>query len=360
MEQYLRRLYYDLDSPVSYTGLAALWRKVKEDKKDKEITKDELKKWLQEQYTYTLHKPYKKPNEYRKTIVPGIDDQWQADLVEMREFSEFNEGYNYLLCVIDCYSKYAWCEKLKTKTGAETAAAFEKIFDNERSPSYIQFDLGHEFYNDKVKRLLKERGIEYFSTDSDKKASIVERFNRILKTRMWKYFTTHETRKWIDIYEKLVDDYNNSFHRTIKMTPVQASKPENSFAVWHNIYGAYLTAKYGKPMYKVGQTVRITKYKRVFDKGYLPNYTEEFFKIKEVKIGRPIVYKLEDLKGEELTGIFYEDELSPYDESDDTTYKIEKVLGRKTIKGKKFLLVKYKGWPDKFNEWIPAENLTTK
>ena len=68
---------------------------------------------------------------------------------------------------------------------------------------------------------------------------------------------------------------------------------------------------------------------------------------------------MEDLKGE-LTGIFYEDELSPYDESDDTTYKKEKVLGRKTIKGKKFVLVKYKGWPDKFNDWIPSENLTTK
>ena len=73
------------------------------------------------------------------------------------------------------------------------------------------------------------------------------------------------------------------------------------------------------------------------------NNTEEIFKVREVKIGRPIVYKLEDMKAEDLTGIFYEDELSPYDETGKTTYKVEKILGRKTVNGKKFMLVKYKG-----------------
>jgi len=276
----------------------------------------------------------------------------------MREFSEFNDGYNYLLCIIDCYSRYAWCEKLKTKTGAETARAFEKIFDEAGTvPAKMQFDRGKEFYNDKVKSLFEQKEIEYFSTDSDKKAAIVERFNRSLKTRMWKYFTAHETRKWIDILDRLVEDYNNSYHTTIKMNPVDAVKAENSALVWRNIYGAYLSAKYDIPKYREGQTVRISKYKRIFDKGYLPNYTEEFFKIKEVKIGRPIVYRLEDMKGEELTGIFYEEELSPYDETEDTTFKVEKILSRKSVKGNKFALVKYKGWPEKFNEWIPVDNL---
>jgi len=153
MEQYLRKLYYDLDSPVSYTGFSALWRKLKDDGKQKEISRADLMKCLTEQYVYSLHKSYKKPREYRKTIVPGIDEQWQAYLVEMKEFSEHNDGYNYLLCVIDCYSKYAWCEKLKTKTGQETAKTFEQIFNKGRTPN-------KEFYNEKVKNLLKERDIE--------------------------------------------------------------------------------------------------------------------------------------------------------------------------------------------------------
>ena len=175
---------------------------------------------------------------------------------------------------------------------------------------------------------------------------------------MWKYFTAHETRRWIDTYDRLVEGYNNTFHRSVKMTPIEASKPENSSLVWYNLYGAYLAAEYGQPKFKVGETVRISKYKTVFDKGYLPNYSEEFFKIKQVKIGKPIVYELEDTKGEELTGIYYEDELSPYDVTEETTHKVAKVLGKKTVKGKKYVLVKYKGWPDKFNEWIPTENLT--
>ena len=141
MEQYLRNLYYDLESPTSYTSLTNLWRKIKEDKKETEISKDQLKTWLQEQYTYSLHKPYKKPKIYRKTITHGIDDMWQADLVEMREFADSNDGYVYLLCVIDCFSKYAWVEPLKTKTGSEVAQVFERIFEKGRLPKLLQFIL---------------------------------------------------------------------------------------------------------------------------------------------------------------------------------------------------------------------------
>ena len=82
-EQYLRKLYYGIDSPTAYTGESILWRQIKLDKKNKELTREDLKKWLQEQYTYSLHKPYKKPSIYRKTMTSGVDDQWQADLVEM-------------------------------------------------------------------------------------------------------------------------------------------------------------------------------------------------------------------------------------------------------------------------------------
>ncbi len=149
-------------------------------------------------------------------MVSGIDDQWQADLVEMRKFSDSNEGNNYILCVIDCFSKFAWGVPLKTKTGVEVKAAFENIFNEGRVPDKIQFDEGKEFYNAQVKTLLTDKSIEFFSTHAGQKASTVERFNRSLKSRMWKYFTANETRKWRDIAENLVNDYNNTYHRTIK------------------------------------------------------------------------------------------------------------------------------------------------
>ena len=301
-EQYLRQLYYNPQSPVAYTSEINLWRQIKKDKK--EIALDDLKKWLNEQNTYTLHKPYNKPRLYRKIMVRDIDDQWQADLVEIREFSDTNEDYNYMLTVIDCFSRYAWTEPLKTKTGHETAQAFEQIFTAGRVPIKVQFDEGKEFYNHHVKKLMESRKIVFFSTFSDKKAAIVERFNRTLKSRMYKYFTENETRKWIDVVQSIVQGYNNSYHSTIKMSPVEASKPNNTETVWWNIYGSHITAEFGVPHFKVGQAVRISKYKSVFDKGYLPNFTEEYFKIKQILIGNPIVYKLEDLKGEDLNGVF--------------------------------------------------------
>ena len=359
-EQFLRNFYYGVENPTSFSSKSALWRKIKQDGLDKEITADELQKWLEEQYTYSLHKAYRKPAVYRKVITSCVDYQWQADLVEMREFSDSNSGYNYLLCVIDCFSKFAWVEPLKRKTAQETCEALKKIFETGRLPTKVQFDEGSEFHNSVVKQLLADKGINYFSTHAGQKASIVERFNRSIKSKLWKYFTANETREWVDIIQSFVNGYNNSFHSAVKMSPTQASQSENFLTVWQNLYHPQLIVKHGLAKFKLGQTVRISKYKTVFEKGYLPNFTEEVFKIKQVHYGTPIVYSLEDLKGEKIKGIFYAEELSPYSVSDETTYKIDKILGKKTVKGKKLLLVSYKGWPSKFDEWLPAENVTGK
>jgi hypothetical protein len=359
-EQYLRKLYYGIDSPTAFTGKNSLLRKIKQDGFAKEITGEKLDEWLQKQYTYSLHKTYRKPSVYRRVLTSFVDDQWQADLLELREFSDVNKGFNYVLCVIDCFSKYAWVVSLKTKTGLETRNAFAKIFELGRIPSKLQVDEGREFYNENVKKLLEDHKIQFFSTHAGQKASIVERFIRTIKSRLWKYFTANETRQWENVIHDLTSDYNDTFHTSIKMTPTQASLPENSLNVFQNLYHPYLIAKHGLAKFKVGETVRISKYKKTFDKGYLPNYTEEFFKIKQVHYGTPTVYSLEDLKNESVSGIFYEDELSAFTESDETSYKVEQVLAKKTVKGKKMLFVSYMGWPEKFNEWIPAENVTNK
>jgi len=315
---------------------------------------------LEKQYTYSLHKPYRKPSVYRKVLTSFVDDQWQADLLEMREFSEANKGFNYVLCVIDCFSKFAWIEPLKTKTGLETRKAFEKIFEKGRIPTKLQVDEGREFYNDNVKQLLDEHKIQFFSSHAGQKASVAERFIRTLKSRLWKYFTANETREWEDVIQDLVTGYNESFHTSIKMTPSQASLPENSLNVWQNIYHPYLIAKHGTPKFKVGETVRISKYKKTFEKGYIPNYTEEFFKIKQVHYGTPTVYSLVDLKDEPIDGIFYDQELSAFTQTDETTFKVERVLAKKTVKGKKLVFVKFKGWPHQFNEWVSSEYVTYK
>jgi transposase InsO family protein len=164
------------------------------------MKQNEVKEFLDTVDTHTLHKPIRKRFETRRVYVKRIDDQIQADFVEMREYSEENSGYNYWLTIIDCFSKYAWGKPIKNKSADEIIKSFDEIF-KERKPFKLQTDKGKEFINKMFQSFLKEHYVIWFNTDSEFKASIVGRFNRTLKTKMWKYFTQVGSRKWIDIVD---------------------------------------------------------------------------------------------------------------------------------------------------------------
>ena len=162
---------------------------------------------------------------------------------------------------------------------------------------------------------------------------------------MYKRFTMQNNTVYIDILPKILAPYNNSKNRSIGMTPNAARKPENYGKVYWNLYGDLRAERSDKPAFKIGDTVRISKYKRkTFDKGYTPNWTEEVLLIDEIRPTDPITYKIKDLNGEEIEGTFYREELQ---QTDQTFFTIEKVI-RKT---KDKALVKWKGYPDGFNSW---------
>lgn len=360
-EQYLRELYFSPESSAAYSGIKKIWEKYKFDKKSKlsglpKIKFQDIKNFLEKQPTYTLHKPSIKKFPFRKTMVSYVDQQWQADLVDMQKFEKSNEDYKYILTVVDIFSRYAWAKPLKRKTGVEVRDLFEDIF-RQAVPEKIQFDEGKEFYNKPLKNLFDSHDVKYFSSFSDKKAAVVERFNKTLKTKMWKYFTEKETQKWIDILDELVEGYNFSKHSSIGMSPHEARKKEKADVVWYNLYGQHLDSVFGEPKFKIGDSVRIAKYKTAFAKGYLPNFTEEIFKIKQIIYTKPIVYKLEDYNGEDIQGYFYTKELSFVPNPNEIRYKIEKILKYKTQNKKKYALVKWKGWDEKFNSWEPVSEI---
>ena len=171
---------------------------------------------------------------------------------------------------------------------------------------------------------------------------------------MWKYFYSKGTYKWIDVLDQLLYKHNNTKHSTILMKPKDVNK-KNEDQVWTTLYG-HLYAESPLPKFKVGDTVRISKYKSTFTKGYEANFTEELFKVVKVIRGYPTVYEIEDLEGEPIIGKFYEEELSGVDKKDDV-YRVEKVLKRKKVKGKKMVLVKWLGYDSKHNSWIPESNI---
>ena len=273
-------------------------------------------------------------------IVHGIDDAWASDLVEMQPFSKYNKGYRYLLTVIDIFSKYGWMRPLKDKKGESVAAAFKDIMKtSKRKPNKVWVDKGREFYNKHVKEIL-----DIYSTENEEKSSVVERWNRTMKERMFKYFTANSTNVYIDVLDDLVKQYNNTKHNSIGMTPVEASKAKNEKDVYDSLYGTVSPQK-KKPKFNLGDHVRISKKKGTFEKGYTPRWTEEVFKVVEILHTAPVTYKLKDLNDEEVTGSFYEPELQ---KTEQQVYRIERVLQKKNNK----ILVKWKGYPDSFNSWI--------
>ena len=277
----------------------------------------------------------------------GIDDIWSADLVDMQSFSKYNDGIKYILNVIDVFSKYAWSIPIRDKTGKNITEAFNKILkQSNRKPDKLWVDQGSEFFNRVMDQWLKSNDIERYNTFNEGKAVVVERFNRTIKSRMWKFFSANNTYRYIDVLDELIRQYNNSRHRSIKMNPVEASKKTNEPKTWNNLYGDR-TMKTRQPRFKVGDKVRITKRKTTFEKGYTPNWTEEVFGIKEIQNSKPVTYKLVDWNGDEIDGSFYEQELQ---KTSQDVFRIEKVI-RRDNKNQR-VLVKWMGYPDSFNSWV--------
>jgi hypothetical protein len=338
----MNAIYYDTKHPAGYSGAKNLARY---------FPASQVKNWLESQEPYTLHAPLRKRFQRNFYKVSKINDTFQADLCDMQKYAKENDNYKYILTVIDVFSKYAWTKPLKDKSAKSVAAAFEEILKN-GTPDNLMTDSGKEFTNATMKALYKKYGINFYTArNPDIKASVCERFNRTLKTRMWRYFTHKNTNRYIDVLDDLTHAYNNSYHRSIKMAPSAVSQ-QNTKEVWHNLFGHKIRQK---PKYKVGQYVRISKEKSIFAKGFERNYTREIFKITGVIKQNIPVYELEDLAGEKLDGHFYALELQKVKLPE--TYKINKILGVKGKGPNRQLKVSWVGYPDKFSSWIKASDL---
>lgn len=334
----MENVYYDPHNPASYGGLAPLLHQTRSS-----LTKS----WLSSQDAYTLHKPVRRHFPRRKTFAKGIDDLYQADLADMQNLSRFNDGYRFILTCVDVFSKRAFAIPLKDKRGPTVAEAFEKIF-NQRVPVLLQTDRGTEFLNVQVQNVFKKYGIKhYWSLNDEIKAACVERFNRTIKTRLFRYFTAHHTKRWIDVLDAFIESYNKSFHRTIGMAPNDVTL-DNSQQVANRMFPLKTDPQW---KFEIGDRVRITKYKNIFEKGYKQNWTDEIFVIAIRFPSNPATYGLKDLLGEEIKGRFYEQEIQKVEKRDDDLYIVEKVLKTRRRNGQLEHFVKWQGYENKFNSW---------
>ncbi|KAE9522020.1 hypothetical protein AGLY_017582 [Aphis glycines] len=190
----------------------------------------------------------------------------------------------------DCFTKFAWAIALKSKTAKEVSNTMSKILFK-RSPKLLQVDNGKEFYNSTFDALMEKHNILKYSTYSTMKACIIERINRTLKEKMFREFTARGSHEWISILPSLINEYNNSKHRTIGMTPEQADTNQTSVVIKQR------KIINGKIKFNVGDNVRISTYKCVLTKGYLPSWSTEIFKIFKINDTLPTTYQLQDYTG---------------------------------------------------------------
>ena len=220
-----------------------------------------------------------------------------------------NRNFRYIMVFICVFSKMAWAEPLKHKDGLSSVTAIENVLNRMKDlPANIITDRGLEYYDRRVQELFRRNGIRHYSLRSKHKACVAERFIRTLKGRLYKYFWKNDTKNWVDVLQNFIDNYNNTFHRTIRMAPVDVTE-NNRREVFKRLFpNANLKSA---PRLKVGDQVRILRSKNIFEKGYTRNWSVELYKIFSAKSKNDVdFYRIEDQNGVKLEGTRYYWELN--------------------------------------------------
>ena len=249
-----------------------------------------------------LHKTVIKKFNKRKVYSQFKDNIWGVDLADMQSLSKKKKKIKYLLCAIDLYSKYAFVVPLKDKKGISVTNGFNKtIKQSGRKPNKIWVDQGSEFYNHVFKRWLSRNNIIMYSTYNEGKSVVAERFIRTLKNKLYKHMTATGKNLYYDVLDDIVNEYNNTKHNTIKMKPKD---------VGNNNKRVYIDEhKEKRSRFKVGDRVRISKFKNIFAKGYTPNWSREVFFVNKINDTARYTYNIKDLNDEEIIGSFSDREL---------------------------------------------------
>jgi hypothetical protein len=353
----LSKIYYDTSNPGSYGGVKSLYREAI--KVIPNLAEKDVKEWLSSQLVYTLHKPTKRRFKRNPVIAEHINENFQADLVDMQEFAKQNDNYRYILTVIDVFSKRAWAVPIKRKDANLVVKAMNKIL-KQVSPLKLQTDKGKEFDNKLFRKLMEIYNINFFMTKNKViKCSVIERFNRTLKNKMFRIFTKTGKRRYITILDSILESYNNAHHRSIRMAPNQVTE-NNEKVVFSNLYGfkskREILRRLKKPRLKLGDHVRQKYVLGPLDRGYYPTWTDNTYTVYKVTNGlvKPLYY-VKDSKGEVINQRLYPEELQKV--SKNNIYRVEKIVGEKTIAGKKYFRIKWLNYPSSENSWIPSEDL---
>lgn len=329
------------------------------------ITQNKAKKLLQQLDSYNLHKEYKRPSTFNPYYARHLFRNCQADLIEMRGLSAHNDGVNYLLLIIDIFSRKIWVYPLQRKLGKKVAACLRKWLDSDlgakkRRVKIFRTDGGKEFFNHHVRQVLLNHNITHELAVGTSKASYAERSNKSLQVLIYKHLTENETTRYIDVLPDLVKTYNTRGHRSLDgMSPNEASKLKNEVHVRGVLMKRYASIKRKKPTLTLGQTVRIkTDSKAISDarRAYAEQYHGALYTIVRInqKLPVPLYYLRSQDKGDFIEGGFYANELSPVEGN---VFKVDQVLKTRGRGARKEYLIRWKWFGPEHDTWEPASNI---
>ena len=318
--------------------------------------------FLSKQVPYTVHRSARDNFPRNKFYVKFIGDVLAGDLADLKTFKEKNDGYAYILCIIDCFSKKAYAEPLKDKTAENTLNKFKIIKKNIQYKIHnLAVDNGGEFRSS-FANFCKKSKINLYQVQGTMKNAIIERFIQTLKTRLFRYIRLSGTHRWIDILPKILETYNKSYHRSIKMTPNDVSVT-NSHIVYKTMFPGRVVRKPKK--FRVGDIVRISKtYKKDLQKAYEGRWSLAVYRIKGFKYtprGMYAMYCLEEAHSKKAFGNywFYGSQLQKVDEqtfaSPETKYELQVLK-----KAGKYSLIKWLDYHDTKPVWILSSKIGKK
>jgi len=270
MEELFKRLYYKPEH--SCQGVLALWRTAKAQIPTVSIEK--CTKWLRKQRTYQLHFPRARVKEFHEIASRGINEFWQADLVDVSRYKHANSHFTFLLTIIDVESKFMQCMPLKNKSATEVCEAF-KFALRKYQPKRLQTDNGSEFLNTNFLAILEKHNIHHTTcVPGDHRAmGVIERANRTIMTKVSAHLTAFKTNRYLDVLPKILQSINNTQSRTTGQIPSQyitrkkEPRKKPTLRGWFNV-----------PL-SIGDTVRLQLEHRLFEKGYTQNFSKELYKI---------------------------------------------------------------------------------
>lgn len=363
-ESYLEQIYFSLSHPASFSGLDKLQKAIKSEGKYN-INRIQLKKWLSQQHGYTSHRGVKRRFKRPRVIVSAKDQQFDGDTVNMVQYGKENKGFKYILVLIDIFTRFLWTYPLKTLKAVEMVTAMKEVF-SVITPEKLRTDNGSEFVNKTVEEYLNSKDVKHFTTRNETKSNFAERVIRTVKSKITHYMTHKQSHEWVSILQDVTKSYNTTFHRSIKMTPAKAREADR-ITLWKVQYetvdNPLRNLKSDKSeirtyTLKVGDQVKISFLKKAFERAYDEKWSREVFIITGRVMKQNIAqYTIKSWDNDPVIGRFYQEELQKVHVDNSTIYNIEKVVRKKRKRKKVLCLVKWQGWGEQYNTWVPESEI---